>query len=339
MLKDLEALCALRGVSGDESAVAAYITKQLNGICTWHMDALGSVIAQKKGARKPKNSILLCTHMDEPGFLITGHTDEGLLHFTAVGDVDSRVIIGKPVLAGDGAFPGIVGAKPVHMMTAEERDAPLKVDDLFIDLGFTAREAAEAAVCAGERAVFDSAFTRFGEGLVAARALTGRAGCAALLALARTDCAYDMTLVFATQHEAGGGAMRAAAYATAPDIAIFVEAVAADDIPGVPPERQICGLGKGPVLSFADKETLYDNALYRLALATAQACGVPVQSRRGAVGQGGAHHVQTVRGGVRCASVALPCRYVNSPCCVMNETDCDAAARLLPAFAAAAAAL
>ena len=339
MLEYLENLCALRGVSGDEGAVAAYITKQLEGLCEWRVDALGNVIATKKGGARAKNRVMLCTNMDEPGFIVTGHTDEGLLHFTTVGALDSRVIIGKPVLAGDAGLPGAVGAKAVHMMTAEEKNKPLKVDELRIDLGFTTREAAEAAVCSGERVVFDSAFTRFGQGLCKSRALTGRAGCAVLLALLRGELPCDMTFVFATQHVANGGAAASAAYAVAPDIAIAVEAVPAGDITGVDAAKQVCRLGGGPVLSFADKETVYDGALYHLGLRTAEDLGLPVQTRRGVVGEGLSRRIQSVRGGVRCASVTLPCRYVNSPCPVMNEGDLETSVRLLAAFAAQAAAL
>ena len=74
----LKTLCDLNGTSGNEAAVRDYILEQIRPYCTTcTVDAMGSVIAFKKGKRTPKKRVMLSAHMDEVGFIITGATEEG----------------------------------------------------------------------------------------------------------------------------------------------------------------------------------------------------------------------------------------------------------------------
>ena len=76
----LKTLCDLNGTSGNEAAVRAYILEQIQPYCTTcTVDAMGSVIAFKKGKRTPEKRVMLSAHMDEVGFIITGATEEGYL--------------------------------------------------------------------------------------------------------------------------------------------------------------------------------------------------------------------------------------------------------------------
>ena len=100
MINNIEKLSLLSGVSGFESEVAHNIMKQLNKSCDVHIDNLGNVIAYKKGDIKPVNKIMLTTHMDEVGFIITYIEESGLLRFSTVGIIDPRIVVGKRVLVG-----------------------------------------------------------------------------------------------------------------------------------------------------------------------------------------------------------------------------------------------
>ena len=73
----LKTLCDLNGTSGNEAAVRAYILEQIQPYCTTcTVDAMGSVIAFKKGKRTPEKRVMLSAHMDEVGFAIcTGRRD------------------------------------------------------------------------------------------------------------------------------------------------------------------------------------------------------------------------------------------------------------------------
>lgn len=97
MFTVLENLCLLNGTSGDESRVRDYIIDRIKDYCEYSVDALGSVIALKKGKKTPEKKVMISAHMDEVGFIITYITDDGYLKFSPVGGIDPRVVIDRVV--------------------------------------------------------------------------------------------------------------------------------------------------------------------------------------------------------------------------------------------------
>ena len=321
MVKELESLCALAGISGREKSVREYIISEIAGFAEYSVDALGNLLVLKKGAEKPKNKVMLAAHMDEVGLMVTYITDEGYLKFTPVGGVDSRVIIGRTIFAGDNNTPGVIGIKPVHMVKEDEKANIPENDCLYIDIGADNREEAAKYVRPGDVGYFDSDLVRFGEGLIKARALDDRAGCATLIEIIKSDLPYDMHFAFTVQEEVGLRGAKAAAFSIAPDYAIVVETTTAADIAGVPKEKQVCRLGSGAVISFMDKSTVYSRDLYDLAFSLAEKNNIKVQPKTVVAGGNDAGAIHTSRGGVQTLTVSLPCRYLHSPSCVICEAD------------------
>lgn len=325
----IKMLTALPGVSGDEDAVRNAIAAQLADCCDLRTDPLGNLIAFRKGRMAPQKCLLLSAHMDEAGFIITRIEDSGLLRFAAVGGIDSRVVLGKTVLVGEKQLPGVIGAKALHQLEEKEKETPAKIDDLYIDIGAENREQAEAEVQPGDRAVFDAPFFRFGDGKLLAKALDDRAGCAMLIHLAQQDLLYDCTFTFTVQEETGCTGGVTAGYAVQPDIAVAVETTTASDIAGVPDDKTVCQLGGGPVISFMDRGAIYDRELYRLALSTAKRLGIPAQTKEGIYGGNESRSLQVAGRGARILAVSLPCRYLHSPSCVVQESDIEHTFQLL----------
>ena len=176
MIRLIENLCAINGVSGDEQDVAAAIIEQIKDYCEYEVTPLGDVIAFKKGAKHPRNRVMFDAHMDKVGFIITYITEEGVLRFATVGGIDNRVIQGKPVVVGKNKVYGIISSKPIHLIDRDHRDDPIKAADLSIDIGCRNREEAEGLVSVGDRVSFDSPFVRFGDGFLKSKALDDRAG-------------------------------------------------------------------------------------------------------------------------------------------------------------------
>lgn len=114
--------------------VAQWIKSHLPADCTAYTDARGNLICEKKGKQTPKNKLMFAAHMDEVGFIITYIEESGLIRFDAVGGIDTRVVVGKPVRLESGK-EGVVGAKPIHLQSADEREATLKYSELYIDIG------------------------------------------------------------------------------------------------------------------------------------------------------------------------------------------------------------
>lgn len=333
MYKELEALCSIPGVSGREEKVRDSIISLIGASAEYKVDPLGNLIVYKKGVSRPKNKVMLAAHMDEVGLMVTYITEDGYLKFSAVGGVDTRVMLGRSVFIGEKNMPGVIGIKPIHMVTDDEKASIPDQDSLYIDIGAKDRAEAEKYVNPGDTVCFDSEPVRFGEGRLKARALDDRAGCLILINLIKSDLPCDMYFVFTVQEEVGLRGAKAAAFSVAPDYAIVVETTTAADISGVPKDKQVCKLGSGAVISFMDRSTVYSRKLYDTAFALAEKYGIHVQPKTAVAGGNDAGAIHTSREGVRTLTVSLPCRYLHSPACVINEDDISHVQNIVRALA------
>ena len=327
----VRALCDARGISGDEDAVRALLERELSGVCRLHTDALGNLIAEKPG-RPARQKLVFFAHMDEVGLLVTRITEEGLLRFSPIG-IDAAVLHGRRVRVGKNALCGVIGAKALHHLSADGRGKAPSAEDLFIDIGALTKGEAEAAVSPGDPVTCDDPFTELGDGFAAARALDDRLGCALLAQLLKSDCPIEMTGVFTCGEESSLFGATAAANATQPGIAVVLETTTAGDIDGAPAGKVVCALGKGPVVSFADRGTLYDRGLFAEAFAVAQENGIPVQTKEGIYGGNEGRVVGRAGKGARVCAVSVPCRYLHSASVVAKWSDAEDTARLLPLLA------
>lgn len=322
MMETIKALTEIPGVSGDEHRVREAILSMVDGCAaSVTTDALGNLLVFKKGQAVPKNKIVFCAHMDEIGFIITNITDDGLLRFINVGGIDSRVVLGKPVEIGEKRLYGVIGTKATHQSSPQEKEEPIPLDKLYIDIGAKDKAEAEKHVALGDRAVFYSEFRELGEDHIMARALDDRAGCALLVQLIRSDLPYDCHFAFTVQEETGCIGAVTAGYTIAPDISVVVEATTASDIGGVAPDRTVCRFGEGPAVSFMDRGTVYDSQLYHMALALAEEKAIPAQSKTGVFGGNDSRALQVARSGARPMAISLPCRYIHSPSNMLKKSD------------------
>ncbi len=339
MLRDtLAKLSELHGISGAEDDVRNYILKEIKPYCTSvEVNSTGSVIAYKKGKNNPESKLMLCAHMDEVGMIVTDVGENGLLKFATVGGIDARVLCGTPVLVGEEKLPGVIGAKPIHLLEGDEVSSAPKIEDLYIDIGALTKAEALEKVCPGEDVVFDTRFGEFGDGLLKGKALDDRAGCAVLMEIIKRDLECDLYFVFSTMEEVGLRGAKCAAFSVAPDMAIVVESTTAADIPNVDECSKVCKVGEGAVISFMDRTTIYDRGLFKMVQRTANERGIKWQYKKGVTGGNDSGSIHNSRGGVRTAAISLPCRYLHSPCSVIAESDLNAVCELVHALAEKAA--
>ncbi len=337
MLEKLRQICALDGTSGDECAVREYIMSNINADEVT-VDNLGNLIVFKKGRKTPKNKIMLAAHMDEVGFMITDITEDGFLRFGAVGGIDPRVVLGRAVRFKNGTL-GVIGTKATHQQSTDERKKAPEFDDMYIDIGADSREAAEKHVSRGDTACFDTEFFAFGDGFVKGKAIDDRAGCVIMMDLINSEPEYDTWFAFTVQEEVGTRGAKAAAFSVAPDIALVLETTTACDFAGVGGDKRVCSLGGGCVISYMDRSTIYDRALYQLAFDIAKKLEIPAQTKTLVAGgnDSGAIHISS--GGIRTCALSAPCRYLHSPSCVIKMSDFDAVKQLARAMAEACAEL
>ncbi len=325
----LEKLCSINGTSGDEGRVREFIINEIKDYCEYEVDALGSVIAFKKGKKTPNKKVSLNAHTDEVGFIITGITDDGYLRFSTVGGIEPSVCLDRVVSVGDKGVKGVIGDKAYHLLEDGEKDKFPPFDKLLIDIGAENKEEAEKHVSLGDFAYFESDYITFGNGYIKAKALDDRIGCMLMLELIKSELEYDTYFCFNVQEEVGLRGSRCTSYAVQSDISIILESTTAADLDSVEGEKRVCVLGNGPVVSFMDKRTIYDKELYKLAFDTAERNNIPVQTKTAVAGGNDAGAIQTSGRGSRVLAISLPCRYIHSASSVVKESDIENTRRLI----------
>ena len=333
LLENLKALCALDGVSGDEDRVRDFIRRQAEPWAeTVRTDALGNLIVHKRGRKPAGNKLLLCAHMDEVGLIVTRATEDGFLRFDFVGGVDRRVALGKPVVLGPDKIPGVIGMKAIHMLSAEERKKVPKTEALYLDIGAADKEEALSKVPLGTYGAFVGEPEELGDGLLKAKAIDDRVGCAILLELLKEDLPLDVTFAFTAQEEVGTRGAFGAAFSVTPEVALVLETTTAADLPGVEGARRVCAPGRGPVISYMDGGTIYDRSLFETLRRLAEERQIPWQVKEYIAGGNDARTIQRSKAGVRVAALSAAVRYLHAPASVGSLSDFEDMLKLTRAF-------
>jgi endoglucanase len=263
---------------------------------------------------------MVAAHMDEIGFMLTFDDGDGIFRFDTVGGIDPRQLPGKPVWIGPDCIPGVIGAKPIHLTTAQERKNAIAVKDLRIDVG----PANKTRVKIGDRATFATRYRRIGPS-VRAKALDDRLGVITLIELVKhAPENIDLMAAFTVQEEVGLRGARVAAYAANPDLAFALDSTPANDLPTWDKsenDRYNTRLGAGPAIYVADGGTLSDPRLIRHLVVTAEAEGIPYQFRQPGGGATDAAAIHRQRVGIPSISVSIPGRYAHTAAGIARISD------------------
>ena len=234
------------------------------------------------------------------------------------------MILGRKVLVGEDRIPGVIGTKAIHMQSEEERKTAVSVDKLYIDIGCSTKEEVEALVEYGDEICFPADFGAFGNGCWKGKAIDDRFGCAVMVELIRSELPCDCWFSFSVQEEVGCRGAAGSAFSVAPDYAIALEATTAADLAGVSEPKNVCSLGKGAVVGFMDRGTIYPRDLYKLCHQLGAEKGIPVQTKTMVAGGNDARSIHQAAGGVKTIAISAPCRYLHSPYCVVKDSDLTA---------------
>ena len=330
MIDLLEHLAQSTGVSGQEDTAAEMICEELkqytDNVVT---DAMGSVTAV---IREGTPLVLLDAHLDEIGLIVTYLGENGFLKAAAVGGVDRRLLIAQEVLIlSKDPIEGIIASKPPHLLSAEEEKKVPKVDDLWIDTGYSTEELKEK-VSLGDRVLLKSAFYRLLNGRVSSKALDDRAGVAAVFRalelLKNEPLSCGLAVSFTCQEELGCLGAKTASYAMKPDLAVTVD-VSFAHTPDAPEEK--CGkLGEGTMIGISP--TL-DKGISDTLTALAKEKGIPYQLEvMGGLTSTNADSITVSRGGVKCGLLSIPLRYMHTPIETIDPADVESTAGLMAEF-------
>ena len=330
---DLKALMLIPGLSGHEERVAAWLRAELNALgLPNRTDRLGNLIATIQGD-PAKPSVMIFTHMDQLGFFVRKIEADGLIRVERMGGVSERAMAAQEVTlcgtAGDVA--GIIMNKAHHATTPEEKYKVLTTPEIRIDTGHGSKAAVEAAgIRIGTPVVYAPRVIELAGERIAGTSVDDRAGCAALLDLARARKGRDgptLHLVWSVQEEFNLRGAVVAAQNLHPDIAIQIDLMLATDTPDMADRGEMV-MGGGPgisLYSFHGRGTLNGviphPALVSLMENTAQALSLPLQ-RSAQVGVlTDLSYVQLLGDGVASIDVGFPMRHSHSTieCCDLRD--------------------
>ncbi len=334
----LRELTEAAGVPGYEQEVRDIIRRHLRDITTIEQDRLGSIVCRKEGgAKRPR--IMLSGHMDEIGFLVKLVTEEGFIKFSPMGGWWSHVMLAQRVVikTRKGDLFGLIGSKPPHILTEEERKKLQEPKDMYIDIGATSADEVKAlGIRTGDPIIPICPFTRLGTGKTyMAKALDDRIGCALFIdvikKLVKEKHPNTVFGVGTVQEEVGLRGARTSAWIVEPDVGLTMEVGIAGDVPNVKKEEVQEKLNKGPVIVIRDASMVPNLRLRDLVVNTADELGVPYQFElleRGGTDSGAIH---LHRQGVPNLVIGVPTRHIHSHAGIFHRNDYDHAVRLVTA--------
>jgi putative aminopeptidase FrvX len=328
------------GMSGYEDDVAALLRKEMEPLVDEvRTDKMGNVIGIRAG-EGPK--VMVAAHMDEIGLIVSHIDDEGFLRVVSVGGFFDQIILGQRVRihGRDGTvLTGVVGARPIHLMDAEERKKMVKLKEMFVDCGATsAGNAGELGVEIGSPITLDRQFTRLGNDFVTGKALDNRAGVvmmiSALQRLKGRSVKATVQAVGTVQEEVGLKGARTSAFGLSPDVAIATDVTIPGDHPGVSKnECHVCS-GKGPSITILDaggRGVIAPRSVVKWLRESAEGESIPHQLNVGDGGNTDATAINITKAGIPCSVISVPARYIHSPVEVLSLRDLDNGAALIAA--------
>ncbi len=335
----LKELTETPGVSGYETPIRSVIRRYLEKYGELSQDKIGSVICRMPGtAEKP--AVMLAGHMDEIGFMVKQISPEGFIKFLPLGGWFDQVLLGQRVViqTGKGEVVGVIGSKPPHLLSAEEREKVVKRKDMYIDIGASSKEDVEAAgVQLGDPVIPRADFVELAGGLTyLSKAFDDWVGTALIISamqeLNGKDHSNTVYGVATVMEEVGLRGATTSVRAVDPDVAIILESDIAGDDPGIKPDESSIKLGQGPTIVLYDARMIPNIRFRDLVLQTARQIEVPVQfsAIEGGATDGGVIHLHGT--GVPTIVIGVAARHIHSHSSIIHRHDYDHAVKLLLAL-------
>jgi putative aminopeptidase FrvX len=339
----LKELTEADGVSGHEAEVRALVEKRLADLGALSRDRIGSVICRQDPVPTVQSGSVPCVmiagHMDEIGFMVKLISKDGFLKFVPLGGWFDQVLLGQRVTVktAKGDLPGVIGAKPPHLLAPEEREKVVLKKDMYIDIGATSREEVEkAGVRAGDPVVPAAGFVELAGGKTyLAKAFDDRVGVAlmiqALQDLQKAGHPNTVCGAATVMEEVGVRGATTSVEVVNPDVALVLESDIAGDVPGITEDQSAVKLGKGPTVVLYDARMIPNLRLRDLVMDTAKALGLPLQTSAIEAGgtDGAAIHLH--RTGVPTVVIGVAARHIHSHSSIIHRDDYDAARKLVTA--------
>ncbi len=320
----LAKICKAPGAPGFEKEIRELVLKEIEGLCdSIDIDNMGNVTAIKKG-REDKR-VMIGAHMDEIGFIVTHIDKNGFLRFHTLGGFDPKTLTAQRVIVhGKKDLLGVMSSKPIHVMTAEERQKLPKTTDYFIDLGMPYDEVIKY-VEVGSPITRERELIEMGD-CVNSKSLDNRLAVFILIELLRElkdkEVPYDIYGVFTVQEEIGIRGASVSAQKIQPDFGFGLDTTIAFDLPGAAEHEKVTSLGEGAAIKVMDSRTVCDYRMVRYMKETASKHNIKWQPEiLTAGGTDTAGIQQMTAGGSIAGAVSIPTRHLHQVVEMAHKQD------------------
>lgn len=329
----LSTICEIPGVPGYEQKIRKFVFDTVEPLVDEiRVDNLGNVIALKKGKNNPEQKkIMVSAHMDEIGFIVTHIDDEGFVWFHPLGGFDPKTLTAQRVIVhGTRNLVGVMGSKPIHVMSAEERNKPAKMEDFFIDLGMK-KEEVERFVSVGDPVSRERSLIEMGD-CVNCKSLDNRVSVFILIETLKqlSDIPYDLYAVFSVQEEVGLRGANVATHQINPDFGIALDTTIAYDVPGASGKEKITSLGKGAAIKIMDSSAIADYRMVQYLRTLAEQKAIKWQTEILTAGGTDTASIQRMgKNGAIAGAISIPTRHIHQVIETCHKEDVQNCIRLL----------
>lgn len=320
--KFLKEIVSIYGPSSNEEEIRNFIINEIKDyVDDYEIDKLGNLIAHKKG---PGKRIMISSHMDQIGMMVTDIDKDGFIRFTNVGGISPNNSLGQKIIFENNVV-GAIYSEPL------EDSSKLKLENMYIDIGVFSKEEAKKKVNIGDICIYYSQFIE-NENVVFTPYLDDRVGCFIAIETIKeiSKPNNDLYFVFSVQEELGLRGAMTSAYSIDPEIGIAIDVTSHGDTPKA--KRFAVGLNKGAAIKVKDK-SLIAHPLVRDSLKSlAKENDIPYQMEVLEFGGTDAGAIHTSKAGVPSGVISIPTRYVHSPVEMASKNDINYCKKLLILF-------
>ncbi|MCB9174639.1 MAG: M42 family metallopeptidase [Flavobacteriales bacterium] len=328
----LKEIAEVAGAPGHEQRIREIVLREIKPLVDEvTIDNMGNVYAIKKG--KDKKRVMIGAHMDEIGFMVTHIDDKGFVRFHTLGGFDPKTLTAQRVIIhGKKDVIGVMGSKPIHVMSTEERTKLPKTTDFFIDLGMNKKEV-EKIVSVGDPITRERGLIEMGN-CVNCKSLDNRLAVfiliEALKNLKTKKVPFDIYGVFTVQEEVGIRGANVAALEIKPDFGFGLDTTIAFDVPGAKPEEIITSLGEGTAIKIMDSSTICDYRMVKFMEQTAKKHKIKYQKEILTAGGTDTAGIQRMNpGGAIAGAISIPTRHIHQVIEMADKDDIKGSIDLL----------
>ena len=335
-MKNIELLaqvCEASGAPGHEQKVREIVLREVKPLVDKiQVDNMGNVIAIKKG--KERKRVMIAAHMDEIGFMVTHIDDNGFIYFHTLGGFDPKTLTAQRVIIhGKKDVIGVMGSKPIHLMSNEDRAKVPTIKDYFIDTGMKKKEL-DKLVSVGDTITRERSMIEMGD-CFNCKSLDNRISVFILIEMLReikTLPPYDIYAVFTVQEEIGIRGANVSSMKINPDFGFGLDTTIAWDTPGSTKQEQVSSLGEGACIKVMDSSTVCDYRMVRYMKEVAKNNKIKTQLEILPAGGTDTAGIQRMNpGGSIAGAVSIPTRHIHQVIEMVHKKDVIAAINLLKA--------